>query len=364
MVKLEKTKVLICAGGTGGHIFPGLAIAEKLLDQKIKILWMGTKRGLEKQTLHNKSITLFFSEFKGVRGLGLQRLITFPFRLFVEFLKAFLFLLSQRPSYAVCCGGYLTVPFGLAAKILSIPFCIVEQNAVMGTANRVLQPFAKTIFLNFEETTYSSYRAMSVGNPLRKAFERLAPIPPAFSRNGERLNILVLGGSLGALFLNTRLPACFSLLQNENKKFFSIVHQVGNDNQTEVDELYKRLKVRAVVKPFFESIVDQYQWADLVISRSGAGIISELMAVGVASVLVPLPNAIDDHQKRNASILEKSSAAKIIEQNTLFETKLVSFLCSINREKLIDMAFKAKGLARFNSAKIISDEVLKVLNAK
>ena len=364
MVKLEKTKVLICAGGTGGHIFPGLAIAEKLLDQKIKILWMGTKRGLEKQTLRNKSISLFFSEFKGVRGLGLWRLITFPFRLSVEFLKAFLFLLSQRPSYAICCGGYLTVPFGLAAKILSIPFCIVEQNAVMGTANRVLQPFAKTIFLNFEETTYSSCRAMSVGNPLRKAFERLAPIPPAFSRNGEQLNILVLGGSLGALFLNTRLPACFSLLQNENKKFFSIVHQVGNDNQNEVGELYKRLKVRAVVKPFFESIVDQYQWADLVISRSGAGIISELMAVGVASVLVPLPNAIDDHQKRNASILEKSSAAKIIEQNTLFENKLVSFLCSINREKLIDMAFKAKGLARFNSAKIISDEVFKVLNAK
>ena len=129
-------------------------------------------------------------------------------------------------------------------------------------------------------------------------------------------------------------------------------------------ELYKRLKVRAVVKPFFESIVDQYQWADLVISRSGAGIISELMAVGVASVLVPLPNAIDDHQKRNASILERSSAAKIIEQNTLFEANLVSFLCSINREKLIDMALKAKELARFNSAKIISDEVLKVLNAK
>ena len=364
MVKLEKTKVLVCAGGTGGHIFPGLAIAEKLLDQKIKILWMGTKRGLEKQTLRNKSITLFFSEFKGVRGLGLRRLITFPFRLFVEFLKAFLFLLSQRPSYAICCGGYLTVPFGLAAKILSIPFCIVEQNAVMGTANRVLQPFAKTIFLNFEETTYSSCRAMSVGNPLRKAFERLAAIPPAFSRNGEQLNILVLGGSLGALFLNTRLPPCFSLLQNENKKFFSIVHQVGNDNQNEVCELYKRLNVKAVVKPFIESISDQYQWADLVISRSGAGIISELMAVGVASILVPLPNAIDDHQKRNASILEKSSAAKIIEQNTLFETKLVSFLCSINREKLIDMAFKAKGLARFNSAKIISDEVLKVLNAK
>ena len=186
MVKLEKTKVLICAGGTGGHIFPGLAIAEKLLDQKIKILWMGTKRGLEKQTLRNKSISLFFSEFKGVRGLGLSRLITFPFRLFVEVLKALLFLLRHRPSYAICCGGYLTVPFGLAAKILSIPFCIVEQNAVMGTANRVLQPFAKTIFLNFEETTYSSYRAMSVGNPLRKEFERLATMRPAFSKNGEK----------------------------------------------------------------------------------------------------------------------------------------------------------------------------------
>ena len=213
-------------------------------------------------------------------------------------------------------------------------------------------------------TIYSSHRAISVGNPLRKEFERLAAIPPAFSKNGEQLNILVLGGSLGALFLNTRLPECFSLLQNENKKVFSIVHQVGNDNQNEVCELYRKLKVRAVVKPFFESIVDQYQWADLVISRSGAGIISELMAVGVASVLVPLPNAIDDHQKRNAYILEKSSAAKIIEQNTLFQAKLISFLCSINREKLIDMAYKAKELARFNSAKIISDEVIKVLNAK
>ena len=364
MVKSEKTKVLVCAGGTGGHIFPGLAIAEKLLDKKIKILWMGTKRGLEKRALHNKSINLFFSEFKGVRGLGLWRLVNFPFRLLAEVLNAFLFLQKQRPSYAVCCGGYLTVPFGLAAKILSIPFCIVEQNAVMGTANRVLQPFAKTIFLNFDVTTYSSYKAIPVGNPLRKEFEDLVTTPPAFSRNGEQLNILVLGGSLGALFLNTRLPECFSLLQKDNKKFFSIVHQAGIDNQNEVCESYRRLKVRAVVRPFFESIVEQYQWADLVISRSGAGIISELTAVGVASVLVPLPNAIDDHQKRNASILEKLSAAKIIEQNTSFQTKLISFLCSINREKLMDMAYQAKELARFNSAKIISDEIIKVLNAK
>tara|TARA_B100000035_G_scaffold159895_1_gene136346 strand:+ start:601 stop:1695 length:1095 start_codon:yes stop_codon:yes gene_type:complete len=364
MVKLEKTKVLVCAGGTGGHIFPGLAIAEKLLDKKIKILWMGTKRGLEKQTLRNKSINLFFSEFKGVRGLGLWRLITFPFRLLVAVINAFLFLLKQRPSYAICCGGYLTVPFGLAAKILSIPFCIVEQNAVMGTANRVLQPFARAIFLNFDATTYSSSRAIPVGNPLRKEFEKLVEIPPAFDRNEEKLNILVLGGSLGALFLNTRLPQCFSLLQNENKKFFSVVHQAGNDHLDEVRESYRRLKVKAEVKPFFESIVEQYQWADLVISRSGAGVISELTAVGVASILVPLPNAIDDHQKRNASILEKSSAAKIIEQNTSFQARLISFLCSINREKLIDMAFKAKELARFNSAKIISDEVMKVLNAK
>ena len=155
-----------------------------------------------------------------------------------------------------------------------------------------------------------------------------------------------------------------TVLGTKNQKFFSIVHQAGNGNQNEVCESYRRLKVKAVVRPFFESIVEQYQWADLVISRSGAGIISELTAVGVASVLVPLPTAIDDHQKRNASFLEKSSAAKIIEQNTLFETKLISFLCSINREKLKNMAIKAKELARFNSAKIISDEVIKVLNAK
>ncbi|MDA9718831.1 undecaprenyldiphospho-muramoylpentapeptide beta-N-acetylglucosaminyltransferase [Betaproteobacteria bacterium] len=364
MVRSEKTKVLVCAGGTGGHIFPGLAIAEKLLDQKIKILWMGTKRGLEKQALHKKSINLFFSEFKGVRGLGLWRLMSFPFRLLVEAFNAFMFLQKQSPSYVICCGGYLTVPFGLAAKILSIPFCVVEQNAVMGTANRVLQPFAKTIFLNFNATTYSSNRAIPVGNPLRKEFEDLVTSPPSFTRKGEQLNILVLGGSLGALFLNKRLPECFSLLQDENKKFFSIVHQTGNDNQNEVIKSYRRLKVTAVVKPFFERIVEQYQWADLVISRSGAGIISELTAVGVASVLVPLPNAIDDHQERNARILENLSAAKIIKQNASFQAELISFLCAINREKLIDMAHKAKELARFNSAKVISDEVIKALNAK
>ena len=363
MVKSEKYKVLVCAGGTGGHIFPGIAIAEKLIDQKVKIFWMGTKRGLEEQTLRNKPINLFFSEFRGVRGLGLKRLFVFPFTLLIEVFNAFLFLKKQKPAYVVCCGGYLTVPFGMAAKILSIPYCIVEQNAVMGTANRVLQPFAQAIFLNFDSTKYSSPRAILVGNPLRKEFEELITTPPVLSKNGEQLNILVLGGSLGALFLNTRLPECFAFLKDK-KKFFSIVHQSGNNNEYEVFESYRRLKVTAVVKPFFESMVEQYQWADLVISRAGAGIISELTAVGVASVLIPLPNAIDDHQKQNAKNLEQLSAAKIIEQNSLFQDKITSFLCSINRGKLLEMAHKAKELGRFNSAKIISDEVTKVLNAK
>tara|TARA_B100000963_G_C22562778_1_gene642230 strand:- start:249 stop:1343 length:1095 start_codon:yes stop_codon:yes gene_type:complete len=364
-VKTEKNKVLICAGGTGGHIFPGLAIADKLLDQRITILWMGTNRGIEKKALRKKSISLFCSEFQGVRGRGLSSLFTLPFRLVKELINALIFFLKHKPSYVVCCGGYLTVPFGLVSKALSIPFCILEQNAVMGTANRVLQPLTRTVFLNFCDTKYSSQRSITVGNPLRTEFENLVRTPPRFSKKSkEEFNILVLGGSLGALFLNTKLPECFSVLQNKNKRFFSIVHQCGKDSENQVYSAYKKSKVNATVEPFFESLVEQYQWADLVISRAGAGVLSELMAVGVASVLVPLPNAIDDHQSLNARILESSFAAKIIEQNRFFESQLISFLCKIDLDKLIFMANRAKELARFDSATVISRNVLEVLNAK
>ena len=364
MVLKSNKKVLVCAGGTGGHIFPGLAVAESLIEKGVVINWVGTQRGLEKKILEPLKIPLFFSNFKGVRGKGLVTFFIFPFTFTIAFGQAFSQLIKLRPNFVVCCGGYITVPFGLASCLLGIPFCVVEQNAIMGTANRILQYFAKSVYLNHKNTMHALKTAEAVGSPIRSEFLKIPP-PKVEKRDASTsLNILILGGSQGSSYLNKNLPECLKVIPEIRKKTLSIIHQCGDGNYEEVFQLYQNTNIQVIVKTFLNRIIDDYKWADLVISRSGAGVINEILAVGVGSVLVPLPNSIDDHQRANANMVRDNDAAVVIEQGDNFKNKIVKFITGVQLKDLSEMADRARKMSTTDASEKISKNILRLVDEK
>jgi UDP-N-acetylglucosamine--N-acetylmuramyl-(pentapeptide) pyrophosphoryl-undecaprenol N-acetylglucosamine transferase len=364
MVLKSHKKVLVCAGGTGGHIFPGLAVAESLIEKGVIINWVGTQRGLEKKILEPFKIPLFFSNFKGVRGKGILTFFTFPFTFTLAFGQAFSQLIKLKPNFVVCCGGYITVPFGFASSLLRIPFCVVEQNAIMGTANRILQYFAESVYLNHKNTMHALNKAEAVGSPIRSEFLKTLPSKESKRKSSTTFNILILGGSQGSSYLNKNIPECLKVIPEIRKKDLSIIHQCGDGNYDEVLQLYQNTRFKVVVKPFLNKIIDDYKWADLVISRSGAGVINEILAVGVSSVLVPLPNSIDNHQRANANIIRDNNAAVVIEQGTSFKSKLVKFITEVQSKELADMASRARKMSTKDASEKISKNILRVVNEK
>ncbi len=364
MNKIVNNHVLIVAGGTGGHIFPGLAVAEELKKNGIRLSWIGTSRGMENKVVKSADITLMISSFKGVRGKGFLSIFSLPWRLLLAVLEMLRVLKKIKPDLVACFGGYITVPVGVSSTILRIPIFIHEQNAIMGTANRLLSKLAKKIFLSFKATKHAPISAKFVGNPLRNSFISITPPEARWSQKTGPLRVLILGGSLGASALNREIPKIFARLVEEKVTNFSIVHQSGCKDQFNVDSYYKKIGVNAVVKSFLEKVVDDYAWADLVICRSGAGTISELAAVGVGSILVPLPNAIDNHQMLNAEYLFNSGAAIIIEEKNISTGQLFSFLKSIDRPRLLSLAVNARKCDCIKSASKVANEILKILDKK
>ena len=358
-IKSNFSNVIIAAGGTGGHIFPGISLAEILLKEGISVFWIGTTRGLEKKIVPKYKIPLFYLNFGGVRGKSLKQIFLLPFNLSKAIFDSLLILNKIKPNFLICCGGYITVPIGISAKIMGIPFCIHEQNAVMGTANRLLSKLTKDVFINFPDTKYAPKKSKALGNPLRSCFYfTLNPKERLVNREGP-FRILILGGSQGASFLNNIIPNVINDA-NDKKNIFSVIHQTGETEKENVKSLYEKLGLKAEVKSFFSNIIEEYSWADLIISRSGAGVISEIATVGVASILIPLPNSIDNHQLENAKSLEKIGAAYVLEQNEYLVSKLVDILKKLDRHKLVNMSNKAILLGSSSSAKKIVNE-LKIL---
>jgi UDP-N-acetylglucosamine--N-acetylmuramyl-(pentapeptide) pyrophosphoryl-undecaprenol N-acetylglucosamine transferase len=351
--------VLIVAGGTGGHIFPGLAVADELKKHGVKLSWVGTSRGLESKVVTAANITLFTSSFKGVRGKGCLSLLLLPWRLLLAVFEMARLIKKIKPDYIACFGGYITVPVGLSSIILQTPFLVHEQNAIMGSANRFLSKIARKVFVSFETTRHSPTYAKFVGNPLRNSFN-LQKIPE--KRWQERigpLRILVLGGSLGASVLNHQVPIILAKVTEVHKLNFLILHQSGENDQREVDTNYKNLGLQAEVKSFIDEVAHSYAWADLVICRSGAGTVSELATVGVGSILIPLPNAIDNHQMLNAQLLLKSGAAIVVEEKNISGKEILSFFHGSSRASLLPYAIRARKCSSTKSALKISNEILK-----
>ncbi|MFT0213211.1 undecaprenyldiphospho-muramoylpentapeptide beta-N-acetylglucosaminyltransferase [Pseudomonas sp. F1_0610] len=352
--------VLIMAAGTGGHVFPALACAKEFQARGYTVHWLGTATGIENDLVPNAGINLERIDMAGVRGKGLLALLKAPFNVLKALLQARKILKRLKPVCVMGMGGYVTGPGGLAAKTLGIPLVIHEQNAVAGTANRALANYAARICQAFPDTFASTAKCHTTGNPVRAELFNLQKD----SELTERLvNLLVLGGSLGAEPLNKLLPEALALLPADIRPV--VKHQAGKKHAQLTQERYQEAQVEAEVVPFISDMAQAYQWADLVICRSGALTVSEIAAAGVASFLIPLPHAIDDHQTRNAEFLTNAGAAQLLVQHTTDAGKLAAQLTEVlmNKQQLKLMGDKAHQLAKPKATEAVVDICLEVAHA-
>ena len=338
--------VLIMAGGTGGHVFPALALARRLREQSVEVIWLGTRRGLEARVVPAEGIAIEWLSVGGLRGKGWRTLIAAPWRVSVALMQALQVMWRRRPAIVVGLGGFVTGPGGVAAWLTRRPLVIHEQNAIAGFTNRCLAHLAREVLEAFPGSFPGGIKARTVGNPVRREISELRPPTARFSGREGAVRILVVGGSQGAVRLNTVVPYALARLAGVIR--FDVRHQAGERWIEAGRQSYADAGVRADVRPFIEDMAEAYGWADLVICRSGALTVSELAAAGVGAVLVPFPAAVDDHQTHNARILVREGAAVLIADRELNAERLggeLERLC-LGREKLLAMAERARRLAR------------------
>lgn len=329
--------VMIMAGGTGGHVYPALAVAEELRTRGIPVVWMGTRKGIEARLVPAAGIEIDWLGMSGLRGKGIATLLLAPAKIMLACYQAARILIRRRPAAVLGMGGFVSAPGGVMAWLLRLPLLIHEQNAVAGMSNRLLAKLANKVMQAFPG---SLNNAEHVGNPVRAEISEIAEPEQRFAEREGALRILVFGGSLGASRLNEVVPqACAQLAKN---KQLSIRHQAGPGNFQQASANYRQLGVDAEVFEYIDDMPAMYAWADLVICRAGAMTIAELAAAGVASVLVPYPYAVDDHQTMNAKYLSDSGAAVLIQQQQLDTQSLVSVLQTIDRPQALQMAIKAR----------------------
>lgn len=336
----DKT-LLVMAGGTGGHIFPGLAVADYLRAEGWKISWLGNPGGMEHQIVPSRGIPFEGINFGGLRGKGLKTKLMLPFNLMRALIQSTSILRKVNPSVVLGMGGYVSFPAGLAAVLMGYPLVLHEQNSVAGLTNKILAKLAGRRLCAFPEALPD---AEWVGNPLRADLLTLEDPKSRFANRTGNLNILVVGGSLGAMALNTVLPEALSLIPQDRRP--NVFHQSGEKHLADLKERYRSFRVEAEVVPFIENMASAYTKADVVICRAGAMTIAELSAGGIASCLVPFPHAVDDHQTSNARFLQQAGAAKLMPQSDMTPVRLAQWIESLDRKQLTEMAERALQCAK------------------
>ena len=335
------------AGGTGGHVYPALAVADYLRLEGIPLYWLGTQRGLEARVVPARGYQLLTINIGGLRGKGLLKWMLSPFILLIAILQSLLILIRIRPGAVLGMGGFVSGPGGVAAWLMRIPLCIHEQNAIAGLTNRILASLARTVMQAFPGAFPYHVHAYTTGNPVRLEIERV-PLPDGRIRTNstEPMRILVIGGSQGARRLNQIVPEALATLPAETH--LEIRHQTGGTFFAETAALYHALNREVHLEPFIEDMAAAYGWADLVICRAGALTIAELAAAGVASVLVPFPFAVDDHQTANARYLADSGAALLLPEPDLTRESLGRLVQElyVSRQRLLVMAQHARAQAK------------------
>jgi UDP-N-acetylglucosamine--N-acetylmuramyl-(pentapeptide) pyrophosphoryl-undecaprenol N-acetylglucosamine transferase len=333
--------LMVMAGGTGGHIFPGIAVAETLRAKGWRVVWMGNPDGMEARIVPARGYETAWVRFGALRGKGLVRKLMLPVNLLSGFWQALRALRSARPDVVVGMGGYITFPGGMMAALLGRPLVLHEQNSVAGLANRVLARVADRVLTGFPQVLAKS---SWVGNPVRAEIAAVAPPAERFAGREGPLRILVVGGSLGAAALNEAVPAALGRMPADQRPL--VVHQAGEKQIDALRPAYARARVDGDLRPFIDDMASAYAEADLVICRAGALTVAELAAVGVASLLVPFPHAVDDHQTGNARFLAEHGGAYLLPQTELNAERLAGILASIDRPRLLQMAEHARALAR------------------
>jgi len=335
---------LVMAGGTGGHIFPGLAVAEALREKAWRVHWLGAPGSMESRLVPPRGFTFEAIDFSGVRGKGLKTLFLLPLRLLKAFWQSIAVVRRVKPDVVIGLGGYITFPGGMMSVLLGKPLVLHEQNSVAGMANRILAGVADRVFTAFPNVLK---KALWVGNPLRAGFlQQPGPVERLGTRAG-RLRLLVVGGSLGAKALNDTVPKALALIPEASRPI--VLHQSGEKQIDALRASYEAAGVQAELTPFIEDTAQAYADADLIVCRAGASTVTEIAAVGCAAVFVPFPSAVDDHQTTNAKFLVEKGGGWLVQQRDLTPEWLAHLLQAVERSELVERAMAAKSMQKTNA---------------
>ena len=335
------------AGGTGGHIFPGLAVADEMRANGWDVVWMGARGGMEERLVPPRGHKTAWIRARAARGKGLLQKLLLPANLLYSFWESARHLRRIRPDVVLGLGGYVAFPGGMMASLLDRPLALHEQNAVAGLANRVLSTVSDKVMVAFPGALK---HAEWTGNPVRTDIAAIAPPDERFRARSGPLRILVVGGSLGAQALNEAMPKAMALLEDKPL----VVHQSGEKHLDALKKSYAEAGAQGELVAFIDDMASRYADADLVICRAGAVTIAELTAAGLASILVPFPFAVDDHQTVNARFLSDAGAAVLVQQQQLSAQGLAELIQSLDRTRLLDMARKARALGKPDAARIVA----------
>lgn len=340
---------MIMAGGTGGHVFPALAVAEALRAAGWRVVWLGARSGMEANLVPARGFEMAWVRFSGLRGKGIAAKALLPLNLLIAFWQSARAIFAFRPHVVLGMGGYISFPGGMMASLFNRPLAIHEQNSVAGLANRVLAQVADRVLVAFPNTLA---KGEFVGNPVRAEITRIPPPAERFATRNGPLRLLVVGGSLGAAALNDVVPKALAQLPEVKRPV--VTHQSGVRHIEALRANYEAAGVRATLVPFIEDMAGAYADADLVICRAGATTVAELAATGIASLLVPFPFAVDDHQTTNARYLVDRRAALLEQQATLTPERLAGLLGGLTRDALLEMAERARAAARPDATEAVA----------
>jgi UDP-N-acetylglucosamine--N-acetylmuramyl-(pentapeptide) pyrophosphoryl-undecaprenol N-acetylglucosamine transferase len=346
---------MIMAGGTGGHVFPALAVADHLRALGWRVTWLGARTGMEATLVPKHGYEMAWVRFSGLRGKGLVAKLLLPLNLLVAFWQSLRALRAHRPDVVLGMGGYIAFPGGMMAALAGRPLAIHEQNSIAGLANRVLAGVADRVLVAFPNALP---KATFVGNPVREAIARVAPPAERFARRSGPLRLLVVGGSLGAAALNEIVPRALALLPPEARPV--VTHQSGAKHVDALRAGYAREGVAANAVAFIDDMAQAYAEADLVVCRAGATTVAELAAAGVAAILVPFPFAVDDHQTTNARYLADAGAGVLLAQRDLTPETLAGILGGLTRERLLAMAILARALGKSDATRAVAEACMEL----
>ena len=345
--------ILIMAGGTGGHIFPGLAVANEMRAAGWEVVWMGARGGMEERLVPKHGYRAAWIRAKAARGKGLVQKLLLPANLLYSFWESARHIRSLRPDVVLGLGGYVAFPGGMMASLWNRPLALHEQNAIPGLANRVLAQVSDKVMTGFPQALKN---AEWTGNPVRAEIASIASPESRFRNRQGPLRVLVVGGSLGAQALNESVPKALALMSERPQ----VVHQAGEKHLDALKKHYADAGVRGELVAFIDDMARRYAEADLVICRAGAVTVAELSAGGMASILVPFPHAVDDHQTANGRFLADHGAALLIQQRDLTPQKLAEMIQGLDRPRLLEMARKARALGKPDAARVVAERCMSI----